>query len=63
MCEEKESLEMARLGGSFWEGGLDAVEKGVRAISREAEEAEEEEWEKGVMEALENMKSVAVEDG
>jgi nuclear pore complex protein Nup107 len=63
MCEEKESTEMFRLGGSFWEGGLDAVEKGVRAVSREAEEMEEGEWEKEVIDALESMKSVAVEDG
>jgi len=54
---------MFRLGGSFWEGGLDAVEKGVRAVSREAEEMEEDEWEKEVIDALESMKSVAVEDG
>lgn len=63
MCEEKESMEMSRLGGSFWEGGVEIVEKGVRMISREAEEAEEDEWEKEVLATLESLKSVAVVDG
>lgn len=63
MCEEKESMEMSRLGGSFWEGGLNAVESGVRPISREEEEVEEDEWEKEVIGALETLKTVAVADG
>jgi nuclear pore complex protein Nup107 len=33
MCEKKESSEMLRIGGGFWEGGLDAVENGVPQIS------------------------------
>ncbi|KAF9469517.1 nuclear pore protein 84/107 [Collybia nuda] len=63
MCEEKESMEMSRLGGSFWEGGLSAVELGVRTSSHEEEEAEEDEWEKEVIGALETLKTVAVAEG
>lgn len=63
MCEEKESMELFRLGGSFWEGGLSAVEKGVRVLSRAEEETEEDEWEKEVIGTLENLKTVPVQDG
>jgi nuclear pore complex protein Nup107 len=63
MCEEKESSEMLRIGGGFWEGGLDTVEKGVPHISPEEEEIEEEEWEKEVIGTLESLKHVKVEDG
>jgi hypothetical protein len=35
MCEEKEAMEMMRLGGSFWEDRLAAVEKDIRLISQE----------------------------
>jgi nuclear pore complex protein Nup107 len=63
MCEEKETMETMRLGGSFWEGGLAAVEKGVTAASREEEEKEEEEWEKEVAGTLEGLKNIAVADG
>ncbi|KAJ6546893.1 nuclear pore protein 84/107 [Mycena capillaripes] len=63
VCEEKQSTEMLRVGGSFWEGGLAAVEKGVRVISADAEEAESEEWEKEVVGSLEILKTVAVQEG
>jgi hypothetical protein len=63
MCEEKQCSEMLRIGGCFWEAGLDAVEKGVERISREEEEAEEDEWEKEVVEALDSLKNVKVDDG
>ena len=63
MCEEKESSEMLRIGGGFWECGLDAVEKGVPNISSEEEDVEEEEWEKEVIGTLESLKHVKVEDG
>lgn len=63
MCEEKESMEMQRLGGAFWEGGLSAVEKGVRDISEAEAESEEAEWEKEVIGTLETLKTVAVADG
>ncbi|RDB21680.1 hypothetical protein Hypma_011219 [Hypsizygus marmoreus] len=63
MCEEKESMEMSRLGGCFWEGGLSAVEKGVREVSQEETEAEEEQWSKEVVGTLETLKTVAVAEG
>ncbi|TFK71838.1 hypothetical protein BDN72DRAFT_816969 [Pluteus cervinus] len=63
MCEEKQSMEMTRLGGDFWEGGPEAVEKGVREVTKEEEEVEEEEWEKEVVGALEGLKSVGVIEG
>ncbi|KAF7298503.1 Nuclear pore complex protein [Mycena kentingensis (nom. inval.)] len=63
VCEEKQSMEMFRVGGSFWEGGLQAVEKGVRFISADAEEAEIDEWEREVRGSLEVLKSVAVSEG
>ncbi|KAJ7221638.1 nuclear pore protein 84/107 [Mycena pura] len=62
-CEEKQSMEMLRVGGSFWEGGLPAVENGVRLISAEEEELEVEEWEREVRGSLEVLKSVAVQEG
>ncbi|KAJ7272963.1 nuclear pore protein 84/107 [Mycena rebaudengoi] len=63
VCEEKQSMEISRIGGSFWEGGLSAVESGVRVLSAEAEELEAEEWEKEVVGALETLKSVAIQEG
>lgn len=68
MCEEKQSAEMFRLGGGFWEGGLEAVEKGtskgnVDVLEDEDEEVEEEEWEKEAVGALESLASVNVLDG
>ncbi|KAK7436197.1 Nucleoporin nup84 [Stygiomarasmius scandens] len=63
MCEEKETMELLRLGGSFWEGGQAAVEKGVRSVSLEIIEDEEEQWEREVHQALDGLKSVHVEDG
>ncbi|KAK7060258.1 Nucleoporin nup84 [Paramarasmius palmivorus] len=68
LCDEKETMELARLGGSFWEGGggaegLKNVDKGVRTVSRDVIENEEEEWEKEVVGTLEGLKSATVEDG
>ncbi|KAJ4468243.1 nuclear pore protein 84/107 [Lentinula aciculospora] len=63
MCEEKQTMEMSRLGGSFWEGGMSAVEKGARSVSRETMEEEEEEWEEEVRGTLDGLKSVHVEEG
>ena len=62
-CEEKESSEMLKLGGSFWEGGLVAIEKGVRALSEEEMEAEEDEWTKEVTSALDTLKTIDVAEG
>ena len=39
ICEDKASRELSRLtSGSFWEGGVDAVEKGVQDVSKIQEE-------------------------
>lgn len=57
-------MEMAKLGGNFWEGGgNDAVEKGVRGIGEEEMIKEEEEWEKEVVGALDGLKNVGVTEG
>ncbi|KAF5320046.1 hypothetical protein D9611_010388 [Ephemerocybe angulata] len=50
ICEEKESLELSRLSGSFWEGG-------------EPEEVDQEEWEEEVIETLDTLQDVAVLEG
>ncbi|KAJ7771524.1 nuclear pore protein 84/107 [Mycena metata] len=63
VVEEKQSTEMLRVGGSFWDGGLAAVETGVRVLSAEEEEAESEEWEKEVVGSLEILKTVATQEG
>ncbi|KAK0213959.1 nuclear pore protein 84/107 [Armillaria fumosa] len=63
MCEEKESMEMNKLGGCFWEGGKTAVEKGVTFVAEDKQEEEEEEWQKEVFQVLEGLRTVPVEDG
>ncbi|KAJ7582625.1 nuclear pore protein 84/107 [Mycena floridula] len=63
MCEEKQTMELSRLGGSYWEGGQDAVEKGVRSVTDETREVEEDEWEKEVYMTLEGLQSVPVDEG
>ncbi|KAK7023754.1 nuclear pore complex protein [Favolaschia claudopus] len=63
VCEEKQSTEMLRIGGSFWEGGLAAVNRGVRLLSPDVEEAESDEWEKEVIGSLDILKTVAVQEG
>ncbi|KAF5346850.1 hypothetical protein D9756_010620 [Leucocoprinus leucothites] len=63
MCEEKETMELTKLGGSFWEGSVEAVEKGVKEMSAADEEREEEEWIKEVTETLESLKGVVVAEG
>ncbi|EKM74849.1 hypothetical protein AGABI1DRAFT_80653 [Agaricus bisporus var. burnettii JB137-S8] len=63
MCEEKESMEIGKLGGNFWEEGVEGVRKGVRDVSVEDEEREEQEWVKEVTETLESLKGVAVSEG
>ena len=54
---------MLKLGGSFWEGGLAAIEKGARALSEEEMEAEEDEWTKEVTSALDTLKTIDVAEG
>jgi nuclear pore complex protein Nup107 len=63
MCEEKQSMELRKLGGSFWEGSIEAVEKGVTEMSAADEEREEEEWVKEVTETLESLKGAVVSEG
>jgi nuclear pore complex protein Nup107 len=63
MCEEKQSAEMLRLDGGFWEGGMAAVEKGVVMPSREEAEQEELEWEQEVESTLKSLSTVQAPEG
>jgi nuclear pore complex protein Nup107 len=66
MCEEKQSTEMLRLGGGFWDGDSAVVEKGVsggNGENEENEDTEEEQWEKEAVDALESLGSVTVSEG
>jgi len=49
--------------GSFWESGVDVVEKGLQDVPKRQREEEEEAWQKEVLETLECLKGVAVADG
>lgn len=67
VCEEKESMELARLG-VFWEGngdreGVIEGEDQEQATAEAEREQEEREWEKEVVSALESLKTVQVADG
>jgi nuclear pore complex protein Nup107 len=62
MCEEKQTVEMAKLGGGWWEGGIAAVEKGTSDPAGDATQ-EEDTWYVEVMEGLQNLKTVRVEEG
>jgi nuclear pore complex protein Nup107 len=59
MCEEKQSSEMLKLGGGFWDGGLDVVEKGVLEKGGDVGDDDEEE----AASALESLGSISVLDG
>ncbi|KAL1742723.1 nuclear pore protein 84/107 [Schizophyllum fasciatum] len=61
--EEKISTELNRLGGGFWEGGLQAAEAGVQMPTPEEEDAEEQEWEREMALALKSLETVKVEEG
>ena len=63
MCEEKASQELAKLGRSFWEGGVEAVESGVQDTPLEQDEVDEGDWETEVSATLDNLKGVAVLEG
>jgi nuclear pore complex protein Nup107 len=68
MCEEKQSAEMIRLGGGFWDVGLEVVEKGVVGVSGDDgdpddDDDEEAEWEREAVGALESLGNVSVLDG
>lgn len=62
MCEEKLSSEIGRLGG-FWEGGIGAIEKGLVPITKEEEQAEEEDWENEATNALDTLGGIGVIEG
>jgi nuclear pore complex protein Nup107 len=62
VCEEKESMELSRLG-VFWEEKGRVVD-GADGEAEDREKAKEEkEWEKEVVGALESLKTVQVADG
>jgi nuclear pore complex protein Nup107 len=65
ICEEKASLELGRIGGSFWEedGGLEGIERGVREISKIDLQREHAEWEQEAKESLETLKDVSTLEG
>ena len=69
MCEERASRELERLKKwSFWEGGLEAVERGLpdtesAEVGEEQKERGEKEWEGEVRGVLEALKGVSVVEG
>ncbi|KAH7886730.1 nuclear pore protein 84/107 [Phlebopus sp. FC_14] len=63
LCEEKQSAEMIKMGGSFWEGGLATPQQVDLVAVEEGDVVEEEEWEKEATSALETLGKVTVEDG
>ncbi|KAG8215686.1 nuclear pore complex protein [Butyriboletus roseoflavus] len=62
LCEEKQTAEMIKLGGGYWEGGLETLED-LPISMEDADEKEEEEWEKEASAALETLGGVNVDDG
>jgi nuclear pore complex protein Nup107 len=60
MCEEKQTMEMNRLGANFWEAGLDAALSGA---PEESLVTEEEEWENEVLVTLTSLRSIPVDEG
>ncbi|KAG6332899.1 hypothetical protein ID866_6186, partial [Astraeus odoratus] len=63
LCEEKQSSEMLKLKGFFWEGGLTALEESSPIPLGDRDEEEEQEWEKEATSALETLGGVVVDDG
>jgi len=63
LCEEKQTADMIKLGGGFWDGGLATLENIPSPPSQEEDAAEEEEWEKEATSTLETLGNVQVEDG
>ena len=62
LCEEKQTAEMIKLGGGYWENGLEALSDASIPVD-DADEKEEEEWEKEATTALETLGAVNVDDG
>jgi nuclear pore complex protein Nup107 len=63
LCEEKQTADMIKLGGGFWDGGLAVLENMPSPPSQEEDAAEEEEWEREATSTLETLGSVHVEEG
>lgn len=53
---------MIKLGGGYWENGLEALSDTSIPVD-DADEKEEEEWEKEATTALETLGAVNVDDG
>lgn len=53
---------MIKLGGGYWEDGLEVL-KDLPIPMEDADEKEEEEWEKEASAALETLGGVNVDDG
>lgn len=53
---------MIKLGGGYWENGLEALSDASIPVD-DADEKEEEEWEKEATTALETLGAVNVDDG
>ena len=62
LCEEKQTAEIIKLGGGYWEGGLEAL-KDLLIPVEDPDQKEEEEWEKEATAALETLGGVNVDDG
>jgi len=64
VCEEKESMELARLV-AFWDCGVEKEREGGGGgeVEEEGTGEEEREWEKEVVGTLESLKGVQVADG
>lgn len=61
ICEQKQMEALARAGGGFWDGGVEAISNAM-AVDVE-DEREEMEWEVETVKTLEGLASVAVEEG
>lgn len=53
---------MIKLGGGYWESGLEVLD-GLPASMEDVDEKEEEEWEKEATAVLETLGGVNVDDG
>ncbi|KAH7921000.1 nuclear pore protein 84/107 [Leucogyrophana mollusca] len=63
LCEEKQSAEMFKLGGGFWEDGWSEIEERSHSPLPDEEETEELEWEKEATATLETLGGIYVDDG
>jgi len=63
MCEEKAERELSKLGGSFWEGGVEAMEKSVKEMSPIDEGHDQQSWVNEVTERLESLGKITPSKG